>query len=257
VLDARLRRQIAPATTRLAQPLAHAGIPAWAVTLAGLAVGLAACVAAGLGAWWWALGLWLANRALDGLDGAVARLCGPTDLGGYLDLMADLVVYAGFAAAVAVAVPDARLAVAFLLGAYYVNLGAWLALSSLAERRAITLGDERSLRFATGLAEGAETIVAYALIAVLPAHAGTIAWVFGALVALSAVQRVLLAARLLHRAGTDSGAGRGAAEGRRQTAAAGTSTPTTAPADGAPSTGTSASRVTPPASSASRTPPPV
>lgn len=173
------------------------GVTAGAVTAAAFAAGAAACVAAGFGSWWLALGLWIANRTLDGLDGAVARRSGPTELGGYLDLIGDLVVYGAFVVAVAVAVPDARLACAALLAAYYANAGAWLAYSSLAERRRLAGGDERSLRFVPGLAEGAETYVAYALLCILPRHATTIAWAFAALVALSAAQRIVLAVRTL------------------------------------------------------------
>lgn len=198
MLDAQLRaRLVAPALEGVATRLAALGAPAGAVTAAAFAAGGAACVAAGFGLWWIALGLWIANRTLDGLDGAVARRIGPTELGGFLDLVGDLVVYGGFAVAVAIAVPDARLACAALLAAYYANAGAWLAYSSLAERRRLEGGDDRSLRFVPGLAEGAETYVAYALLCILPRHAATIAWAFAALVALSAAQRIVLAVRTL------------------------------------------------------------
>ena len=40
-------------------------------------------------AYGWALACCLANRLLDGLDGAVARIRGPTDFGGYADIVAD------------------------------------------------------------------------------------------------------------------------------------------------------------------------
>ena len=204
MLDSQLRaRLVAPALDSLARRLATHGVPAGAVTAAAFAAGAAACVAAGLGSWWVALALWIANRTLDGLDGLVARRVGPTDLGGYFDLACDLVVYAGFVVAVAVAVPGARLACVALLAAYYVNAGAWLSYSALAERRRLGGGggggggDNRSLRFVPGLAEGAETFLAYVLLCLLPEHATTIAWAFAALVALSATQRVVLAVRTL------------------------------------------------------------
>ena len=203
MLDSQLRaRLVAPVLDSLARRLATHGVPAGAVTAAAFAAGAAACVAAGLGSWWVALALWIANRTLDGLDGLVARRVGPTDLGGYFDLACDLVVYAGFVVAVAVAVPGARLARVALLAAYYVNAGAWLSYSALAERRRLGGGgggggDNRSLRFVPGLAEGAETFLAYALLCLLPEHAATIAWAFAALVALSATQRVVLAVRTL------------------------------------------------------------
>jgi phosphatidylglycerophosphate synthase len=197
MLDAALRARLAPTLEAAARPLAARGVRASTVTAAGFVVGVGACVAAALALWPVALVLWLGNRALDGLDGALARLHGPTDLGGFLDILADLAVYAGFVVGVAVAVPDARLACVVLLAGYYLNVGAWLAYSSLAERRRLAVGDDRSLRFVTGLAEGSETIVAYTLFCLLPDAAATIAWVFAAAVAATALQRLVYAVRTL------------------------------------------------------------
>jgi phosphatidylglycerophosphate synthase len=197
VLDAALRARLAPALEAAARPLAARGVRAGSVTAAGFAVGVGACVAAALALWPVALALWLLNRVLDGLDGALARLHGATDLGGFLDIVADLAVYGGFVAGVAVAEPGARLACVVLLVGYYVNAGAWLAYSSLAERRRLAVGDDRSLRFVTGVAEGSETIVAYTLFCLLPGAAATIAWVFAAMVAVTALQRLVYAVRTL------------------------------------------------------------
>lgn len=197
MLDQRARALYAPAIGRVAAGAAGAGLSAGAVTAAGLAVGIGACVAAALGAWGIALGLWLANRTLDGLDGAIARRTRPSDLGGMLDFLADFVVYAGFVVAVAIAVPDARLAATALLAAYLLNNVALLSFASLIERRGLPLGDERSLRLTSGLTEGTETILAYATICLLPTHAATIAWIFAAMVMITVGQRIALAIRTL------------------------------------------------------------
>lgn len=197
MLDARVRAATAPVMDRAGARLAAAGVRPLALTGGAWLVGVGACVAAGAGSWRLALVLWLANRLLDGLDGAVARVEGVTDRGGFLDLVADFSVYAGFVVGVAVAVPSARLACLVLLTTYYVSGTALLALSSLLERRRHRLGDERSLRFVGGLAEGTETAVVYVLFTVVPEHAGAIAWVFAAAVAVTAVQRVVLGIRVL------------------------------------------------------------
>jgi phosphatidylglycerophosphate synthase len=197
VLDTALRARLGPALDATAHRAASLGLGAGALTGAGLAVGVGACVAAALEHWWLALGLWLANRTLDGLDGAVARLRGPTDLGGFLDFLADFVVYGGFVLAVAIAVPDARVACAALLAAYLLNNVALLSFAALVEKRRLAFGDERSLRFTSGLAEGTETIVAYTVICLIPEHAGTVAWVFCAMVLVTVAQRVAMARRAL------------------------------------------------------------
>ena len=200
MFDARLRELIAPSVGTAARRLDRVGVGAGTVTAVGLLVGLGACLAAALESWDVALILWLLNRVLDGLDGPLARLHGATDLGGMLDFLADFVVYAGFPLAVAIAVPDARLAVAALLAAYLLNNVALLSFSSILEKRRIELGDERSLRFTSGLTEGAETIACYSLVCLLPSDAGTIFWVFTALVMITVGQRLLLAVRVLGRA---------------------------------------------------------
>src|SRR5262249_37455883 len=81
--------------------------------------------------------------------------------------------------------------------AYYISGTAFLALSSLAERRRQRLGDDRSLRFVGGLAEGTETIAVYVLLFLLPGHATVIVWAFTAAVAITAAQRVFMGLRLL------------------------------------------------------------
>lgn len=198
MIDAALRRQLGPSLAAAGTGLQRAGIrPGW-ITGAGWALGVGACVAAGTRQWSLALGLWLANRTLDGLDGAVARAgAGPTERGALLDIVSDFSVYGGFVVAVGVAEPSARLACLALFLAYYTSGTAFLAISSLLERRRSALADERSLRFVGGLAEGAETIVVYALFCLLPRHAALIAWAFCAAVALTALQRVWIGARLL------------------------------------------------------------
>ncbi len=197
MIDRPLRARLGPSLDRVASRLSGLGVSAGVLTALGLLAGLGACVAAATSSWAVALVLWLLNRLLDGLDGPLARRCGATELGGLLDFVADFVVYSGFVVGVAIAQPAARLACVVLLATYLVNNVALLAFSSVIERLGLLLGDERSLRLTTGLAEGAETIVVYVLFCVLPGSSRAIAWAFSGLVALTAVQRVAQAARIL------------------------------------------------------------
>ena len=197
MLDAALRTRLQPPLDRVAEVLGARGVRAGHVTALALAVGVGACVAAGLAAWPAALGLWLANRALDGLDGALARRRGATDLGGFLDFVADFVVYGGFVVGVAIAVPDARVACSALLAAYLLNNVAQLSFASLVEKRELAYGDERSIRLTPGLTEGTETIVAYVAFCLIPSRAEIVAWTFAAMVLFTVGQRVALARRAL------------------------------------------------------------
>ena len=219
MLDSRARTMLSPALNAAGQRLAAAGVPPVVLTAAGWAAGAGACAATALRAWPVALGLWLANRLLDGLDGPVARAGTPTDAGGFLDIVADFSVYAGVILGLAIALPETRLACVALLTAYYISGTAFLALSSLAERRRQRLGDDRSLRFVGGLAEGTETIAVYVLLFLLPGQATVIVWAFTAAVAITAAQRVVTGLRLLRAPppGEPGGVPAVVAAGRRTT----------------------------------------
>jgi len=193
MLDAAARARVAPGLDAAAAWLHRRGVSAAAVTWLGLLAGIGACAAAATSTWAVALALWLLNRTLDGLDGAIARREGPTDLGGMLDLLADFVVYGGFLLAVAVAIPGARIACSAALVAVLLNNVALLSFASLVEKRGLAFGDERSLRFTSALVEGTETIVVYALICALPGQAELIVWGFAAAVAVGVLQRIALA----------------------------------------------------------------
>jgi len=197
MLDQVLRARLRPSIDRVARPLAALGVPPIALTGAGLLAGLGACVCIATGVYGAALGLWLLNRLLDGLDGAVARRREATDLGGMLDFVADFVVYSGFIVGIAIASAGARVACVVLLATYLVNIVTLLSFSSVIERRALPLGDERSLKLLPGVAEGAETIIVYVLFCLLPAASTVLAWTFAGLVTVTALQRMTEAVRTL------------------------------------------------------------
>lgn len=176
------------------------------LTLLGLATGLASAATAATQLWWWALGLWLFSRAMDGLDGPLARrrraaahgnpeASHDSEAGGFLDITADFAVYGATVVGVALGAThqyDADwLPFLLVLLAYYVNGTAFLAFSSIAERTGRQRKDGRSLSFLGGLAEGTETIAVHSLWLVIPAHAGVIATVWAAIVGVSAVQRIV------------------------------------------------------------------
>ena len=87
MLDSRFRAMLGPTLDAAGRRLAAAGVPPVALTGAGWAAGAGACAATALRAWPVALGLWLANRLADGLDGPVARASGsPSEAGGSIAL---------------------------------------------------------------------------------------------------------------------------------------------------------------------------
>jgi phosphatidylglycerophosphate synthase len=200
MLDARLRRLIDPPLDRLCGPLARNGVSADLATIVGFVVGLCAIAAIAGQAYGLGLGLLLLNRLLDGLDGALARQRGITDLGGFLDIVCDFIVYAGVPLAFALADPNANaLPAAFLIFSFIGTATSFLAFAIMAAKRGITtdLRGKKSLYYLGGLTEGSETILAFVLACLWPDWFPLIAWVFGALCWLTTATRVAVARQTL------------------------------------------------------------
>ncbi len=206
MLDAPLRPVIDPPLDRLGKALAARGVSADAVTLGGLAAGLAAAAAIAFGQFGLALALVLVSRLADGLDGAVARASRRTDFGGFLDITADFVFYAAVPLAFVLHDPAANgVAGAALLAAFYVNGASFLGFALLAEKQRLTTERQgvKNLYYSGGLLEGTETIVFFVLLCLLPGWFAAMAAVFAGLTALTTIGRIRAARRLFARTGTE------------------------------------------------------
>jgi phosphatidylglycerophosphate synthase len=198
MLDEELRKGAKPLYKLPARILAERGVTGGALTGASLGIGALCLAAIAFGLNTVALILWLFNRLLDGLDGEVARLRGESsELGAFIDIVADFFVYGGFLVALAIQHPDARLALVVLFFAYYLNGTVFLALSSTLERLKRKRLTERGFHFRRSLTEGFETILVGTLFLLLPDYVSTIAWVFAAMVFVSAAQRLWDGRRML------------------------------------------------------------
>ncbi len=195
MLDARLRPLIDPPLNAMGRGIARAGITANGVTLLGLLLGLAAGAAIAHQAYGWGLGLLLANRLLDGLDGAVARASKMTDFGGYLDILADFVFYVAVPVGFGLAAAENQLPALVLVASFTLTGVSFLAFATIAGQRGeeTSAHGKKSFFYSTGLAEGAETIIAFILMCLMPQHFAAIAYVYSGLCVLTVVQRSLLA----------------------------------------------------------------
>lgn len=198
MLDGWARRRIDPMLDAMGGALARAGVSANAVTLAAFAVGMIAAAAIACGWFLSGLALLLASRLGDGLDGAVARVNGKTDLGGYLDIVLDFAFYGAIPLGFVLADPAANaVAGAVLLLSFYVNGSSFLAYAIMAEKRKLegAARGAKSLFFTTGLAEATETLVVFAAFCLFPGWFAAIAYAFAALTFYTALSRIVLAAQ--------------------------------------------------------------
>lgn len=120
MLDAPVRRIFASPLDRLAVGMARIGIRASTITLLGFLLGLGAVAFIVVEQYATALLLLALNRACDILDGMLARVRGPTAIGGFLDATLDLLVYAMIPFAFALARQQDAVAATFLLLGFIV-----------------------------------------------------------------------------------------------------------------------------------------
>ena len=196
MLDSKLRPLIDPPLNAIGRALAGLGVTANGLTFTGLALGLGGAALIAHGHIAAGLALILANRLLDGLDGAVARVRGPTPLGGYFDIVADFAFYVSIPLAFGILSPANTLAALVLVASFVLTGVSFLAFAVTAAERGISTEahGKKSFFYSTGLAEGTETIAVFVAMCVWPQHFAYIAYGYAALCALTVIQRSALAA---------------------------------------------------------------
>ena len=183
MFDAQLRPLIDGLLNPIGRALVTLGVTANQVTMIGAVFGLIAtgCVAAGL--FYPALWFVIANRVIDGLDGAVARASRSSDFGGYLDIVSDFIFYSAIPLAFAVAQPETALAAAFLILSFIGTATSFLGFAILAEKHQVTtqIRGKKAFYYLGGLTEGTETILLFLAMLVWPDYFSAMAIIFGIL----------------------------------------------------------------------------
>ena len=147
---------------------------------------------------YYALGMifWIINRILDGVDGTIARVTNTqSDLGGYVDIVCDFIVYALIPIGLVYANPSpfSYLIVSLLEATFFVNAASLMVLSSILEKRALgskVQGEMTTVTMPTGLIEGTETIVFMSLSILFPSYIDTLHILFGLGVIVNIIYRV-------------------------------------------------------------------
>ena len=197
MFDAQLRPLIDRLLNPIGRGLVTLGFTANQVTMIGAAFGLiaAGCAAAGL----FNLALWfvIANRVIDGLDGAVARASRSSDFGGYLDIVSDFIFYSAIPLAFAVARPETALAAAFLIFSFIGTATSFLGFAILAKKHQVTtqIRGKKAFYYLGGLTEGTETILLFLAMLVWPDYFSLMAIVFGILCWVTTGTRIYAAYR--------------------------------------------------------------
>lgn len=197
MFDVALRRLVDPALIRVAGWIADARISANMLTIGGGTLGLVAAFFITQSNFTAALAFLLLNRIFDGLDGAISRINGPTEFGGYLDTNCDYVFYLAIPVAFGLTDSDNQIPAMLLIASFTLTAVSFLAFAAIAARQTSDDGAHgpKAFIYSTGLMEGAETIAFFVLFCLFPEFFPTLAIVFAALCLLTVVQRFIFAAK--------------------------------------------------------------
>ena len=183
MLDHRINKIIHPIMNGLANHIPRQ-ISANTITLTGFAVGVMVVPLLWFKLYSVAMTVILVNRFFDGIDGAVARKYGTTNLGGYLDITCDFIFYSVVILGFALTDPENNgLAAAFLIFSFIGTGSSFLAFAAAAEKQGIS-SDAHGLKafyFLGGLTECTETILFFVIICIYPEYFPLLAVVFGSI----------------------------------------------------------------------------
>jgi phosphatidylglycerophosphate synthase len=180
--------------------LLRAKLSANAVTLIGAAIGLAALPLLAVQCYGWALTVVLVNRFLDGVDGTMARMVGPTDRGAFLDTVCDFLFYAAVPLGFALANPALNaLPAAVLLASFIGTATTFLAFAVVAAKRGMLSPayPNKGFYYLGGLTEGTETILLFCAMCLWPQHFAWLAYGFAAACAVTTATRMFFGMRSL------------------------------------------------------------
>ena len=205
MLDPFMRRLIDPPLKGVAA-IWPRRVSANQITIFGFVLGVGCFLAIATNSLTAALILLGLNRLADGLDGAVARAQSPSELGAYLDIVADFALWGLLPIGFIILDSDNSVAAAVLLSSFSMSMTVFLAFSIMAEKRGLETDAQgrKSFFYVAGLAEGTETIAFFAIVIIWPEAFIPAAFVYAGIVYLSVIGRVASSYSILKELPSDN-----------------------------------------------------
>lgn len=187
-------------------PLVPSACSPLAITVSAFACGVLSCICAVFDNVLLSTAFWALNRALDCLDGAVARKRNQSsDLGGFFDLLGDFIVYSAIPISCAVTrneEPNAKsvwLSVAVLEASFHVNNFVLFYIGAVLEKRKGSgNGDKKSkikeltsVAMRPALIEGSESAAFFTAMLMYPRYLQLLSWTMAFLVCFGIAQRTM------------------------------------------------------------------
>ena len=205
MLDPFMRRLIDPPLEGVAAVWPRR-VSANQITIFGFVLGVGCFLAIATNSLTAALILLGLNRLADGLDGAVARAQSPSELGSYLDIVADFALWGLLPIGFIILDSDNSVAAAVLLSSFSMSMTVFLAFAIMAEKRGLETDAQgrKSFFYAAGLAEGTETIAFFAIVIIWPGAFIPAAFVYAGIVYVSVIGRVASSYSILKELPSDN-----------------------------------------------------
>lgn len=198
MIDHKFRGLIATRVGPLLRCYRAVGLTPNGVTFLGLIFGICSAAAVSQQKFILALILWWLGRLFDGTDGIYARsLKLESNFGGYLDIVCDMAAYGVMILGFLYSYPQFTNWWALILFLYILCITSALALGHLQNQEGVPSTDNRSLRLATGLAEGGETGVFYSLVLIFPKWIFWLCPLWCVVLSVTVIARTLIARKFL------------------------------------------------------------
>ena len=200
MLDKKFNLFFKPILTKIARVLLNREFTSNQITLFGFILGIFSFIFLSLGMIYIALLFFILNRIFDGIDGTLARLSKPTDLGGFYDIISDFFIYALLPLGFIFFDKNNFLSMSFLLTSFIGTCSTFLTTAWIFEKKKIQIDklSKKSFYYSEGFIEGTETIFLFILMFIFYEVATFIAWIFGVLCFITALLRVIKVSKILN-----------------------------------------------------------
>ena len=199
MFDGQINKILKPALDVLAKKILQFKIQANTITFTGFFFGLCCFYFTVNGMFIYASIFLFLNRFCDGLDGALARLVGHTDIGAFYDIVSDFLFYSLFPISFIFLDIENAYPICFLLLSFVATQTTFLASAWIVEKNKLLISDgqKKSFFYTGGITEGFETILCFMLMLFFYEHINYIAYIFGFLCWITFFTRILFIRKLL------------------------------------------------------------
>ena len=184
MFDGQINQILKPALDLLAKKILLFKIQANTVTFTGFFFGLCCFYFTVNGMFIYASIFLFLNRFCDGLDGALARLVGQTDIGAFYDIVSDFLFYSLFPISFIFLDIENAYSICFLLLSFIATQTTFLASAWIVEKNKFLISEnqKKSFFYIGGITEGFETILCFALMLLFYEHVNNIAYILWTLI---------------------------------------------------------------------------